>query len=124
MFARYEAFSVLGTWSRSKCIEIGQELRDMDVDCRLVPYEKSLEEWEVADFLPSYEDDSESDIEAELSEFTKLKRSHDQDLEVFMKKSSEEAEIKQSLDQEWEAFMTKVNDQQKDEHPDSFSLRS
>jgi hypothetical protein len=129
MFAKYEAFSVLGTWTRSECIDIGEELRDMDVDCRLVPYEKSLEEWEVPDFSPYYEDDSESDIEAELSALMEFRRSHDQDLEAFMKKSSEEAdlpsaEMEHSHDQELEAFMNKDKDQQKDEHPDSFSLSS
>jgi hypothetical protein len=115
MFAKYEAFSVLGTWTRSECIDICEELRDMDVDCRLVPYEKSLEEWEVPDFSLYYGDDSESDIEAELSALMELRRSRDQDLEAFMKKSPEEAEMKHSHDQELEAFMKKVKDQQKDE---------
>jgi hypothetical protein len=104
MFAKYEAFSVLGAWSRKECIEMGELLKELNVECRLVPHEEWLDEWEDAELLSHDDDfDSAADIEAELSTFMEMKRAHDQDLESFMNKAKEE---------------------KKNEHPDTFSLSS
>ena len=101
MFAKYESFSVLGTWMRDECISIGKQLKELNLECRLVPQEDILDGWKCPDTVPQFDLHSESEVDVELSAYMDMKHSHDQDLEAFMRGKK---------------------DQQKDEHPDSFSV--
>lgn len=102
MFAKYESFSVLGTWPRKDSIAIGEKLRKMDVECRLVPHQLRYGEWKCPDVVPNFNLDSQDMIDAELSSLMEMQYSHDQNLE---------------------SFMGEEKDQQKD-HPDTYSLSS
>ena len=101
MFAKYESFSVLGTWTRDECITIGEQLKELNVECRLVPREDMLDGWKCPDIVPTFDLQSESQVDIELSAYMDMQNSHDQDLESFMRGKK---------------------NQQKDEHPDSFSV--
>lgn len=62
MFAKYESFSVLGTWSRKECLVLGEKLREIGVECRVVPHDTKCDDAE--DYLepdPSLDFDSEWD---------------------------------------------------------------
>jgi hypothetical protein len=52
MFAKYESFSVLGTWKRKDCISMGETLRGIGVECRIVPQDERLYYWKCPDFVP------------------------------------------------------------------------
>jgi hypothetical protein len=103
MFAKYESFSVLGTWTRKESIAIGEKLTELNIECRLVPIEEEYDEWKCPDIMPDFNLDSGSEIEAELTTFMEMRQSHDQDLKSFMQQKKE---------------------QQRDELPDTFSLSS
>ena len=95
MFAKYESFSILGTWTRKECIAIGGKLREMDIECRLVPHEP---EWICHDMVPQFElDHAGPEYEAELSTFMGMTRSHDENLEACMKDSNDQQKADDSL---------------------------
>mmetsp|Transcript_35791 Transcript_35791/g.46333 ORF Transcript_35791/g.46333 Transcript_35791/m.46333 type:complete len:248 (-) Transcript_35791:147-890(-) len=38
LFAKYQGFSCLGTWTREECLDIGKQLVLHDLDCRVIPF--------------------------------------------------------------------------------------
>eukprot|EP00804_Cyclotella_cryptica_P003136 CCRYP_013759-RA/>CCRYP_013759-RA protein AED:0.11 eAED:0.11 QI:196/1/1/1/1/1/2/542/201 len=57
MFAKYEGFSVLGTWTRKECLSLGERLREMDIECRLIPYDEHYKKWVCPDVAPRFDTD-------------------------------------------------------------------
>ena len=41
-FTKHQVFTLLGTWTRSECLEIGHQLQEMDLDVRVIPYSEGL----------------------------------------------------------------------------------
>lgn len=98
MFAKYESFGILGTWTRKECIAIGGKLREMDIECRLVPHEQEFAEWICHDMVPQFElEHAGPEYEAELSTFMAMTRSHDENLEAYMKDSNDQQKADDSL---------------------------
>lgn len=55
MFAKYEGFSVLGTWSRKECLSLGERLRELEVECRLIPFDEHYKKWVCPDVPPRFD---------------------------------------------------------------------
>lgn len=41
-FTKHQVFTLLGTWTRSECLDIGHQLQEMDLDVRVIPYSEGL----------------------------------------------------------------------------------
>jgi hypothetical protein len=47
-FTKHQVFTLLGTWTRSECLDIGHQLQEMDLDVRVIPYSEGLLEMNTA----------------------------------------------------------------------------
>lgn len=42
LFAKHQGFALIGTWTRTECLMLGEQLQNLDLDCRVIPYSDGL----------------------------------------------------------------------------------
>jgi len=41
LYVKHQGFARLGTWTHEECVTFGRQLREMELDCRIIPYHSS-----------------------------------------------------------------------------------